>query len=105
MPLAVHTGINAVGYHAAIWYDGIVIISDKQLERLISTLGINARTLPEVASAITPPNAPPTLQVLFNQMYRALLKRKYVHAEPCAWNMFLRRRWESRVLLPLISFV
>lgn len=88
----IHPGINAVGFHAAVWYDGILIISDKQLQRLISTLGINARTLPEVASITTPSNAPPTIKMLFYQMHQALLKREYIDAEPCTWNMFLRRR-------------
>lgn len=82
-----------VGLHSAVWRDGIMVISDTQLERLISVLDINARTLPEVASIITPQkNRSPTLRRLFSQMREGLLKRGYTNVEPCTWNMFLRRR-------------
>lgn len=76
-----------------------MVISDGQLESLISTLGINARTLHEVGTIITPPNAAPTLRMLFSKVRQSLLDQEYSNVDPCAWNMFLRRRWEKHVML------
>jgi len=82
-------GLDSEGLHALRFYDGILILSDSQLELLAMRLGIRASNHARIKSAFRKQHR--------NRWRSYLATADLDPAPPCAWNMLLRRRYGQTV--------
>ncbi len=87
-PSLFNQGVDSTGLHSFEFRDGVLIVSDSQLERLAIKLDSVQANPAETAAAARDALKPfETLRTL-----AVPVGESFANPEPCAWNLFLRRR-------------